>query len=687
MRDLSSTGAESSWQEFCVSGRTMLRRWNIFRTRTAGKILICLLGLFLLPMNPLSAAQSVTFGWDPSPDANAVGYNIYFGTSSHIYTNKVSVGNVTTAAVGGLVEGVTYYFAATTYDTLNLESSFCDEIAYTVPESPTNQPPAITTLQATNQADAGASFDFVVTATGTGPLAYQWQFNGSNLLSATNSVLSFSPVVAAQAGDYLVIVANIFGSITSAPVNLAVYETAPILTLLPAVNDHFAMNVSGRPSYHYIVQASTNLVNWVSIGTNTSPFDFVDTDSSIYTSRFYRAYLPAPGSILATPTNIPPSIASMLATNVATLGQNLNFSVTAAGTGPLAYQWMFNGTNIIAATNAILSLNNVTTVQSGNYSVVVTNNFGSITSATVNLVISLAVAVITPVSSINGQFGLSIVGQPGYQYVVQASTNLVNWVSIATNISPFEFVDADTSRFQQRFYRTYFLGLPVTNLVNDVTDGLVAYYPLAANGNDSQSGNNLTLAGFPGFSAGAVNWNGAVPTLGYSAPRQWPQAGVTVSAWINMADPSANYIVAACYGDSSGQLQQAYMQFFTQNGRLNARIVQHVDADYIGRVTPANLTTGWHFAAFTWTGGTDSGSIKIYLDGVPVDNADANGGNFTGVYSGADLPFTVGAQFSDGWGISGKFFGSQKGVRMYDHALTPEDIHQLHNNGTSGGNF
>jgi hypothetical protein len=292
------------------------------------------------------------------------------------------------------------------------------------------------------------------------------------------------------------------------------------LTVLPPVNGHFALNITGRPGYQYVVQASTNLVNWTSINTNTSPFDFVDLDSGLFNQRFYRAYLLPAEAIHAPPTNLPPAITSLLATNAATPGQNLNFSVSATGSGPLTYQWLFNGSNIVSATNSILSLNSVTLIQAGTYFVVVTNNFGSATSAPVNLTISLAVAVLTPVVPVNGQFALSIIGQPGYQYVVQASTNLVNWISIATNISPFNFVDADTSRFAQRFYRTYFLGLPATNSVNDITNGLFACYPLAANGNDLENGNNLTLAGFPSFSAGAVNWNGAVPTLGYSAPRQ-----------------------------------------------------------------------------------------------------------------------------------------------------------------------
>jgi len=65
------------------------------------------------------------------------------------------------------------------------------------------------------------------------------------------------------------------------------------LTPLPAVVGHFAMNVTGRPGYFYVVQASTNLANWISIGTNGSPFDFVDADSGSFSKRFYRAYLPA----------------------------------------------------------------------------------------------------------------------------------------------------------------------------------------------------------------------------------------------------------------------------------------------------------------------------------------------------------------------------------------------------------
>lgn len=43
---------------------------------------------------------------------------------------------------------------------------------------------------------------------------------------------------------------------------------------------------------HYIVQISTDLMNWVSVKTNTAPFTFVDGDAGQFNQRFYRAVVP-----------------------------------------------------------------------------------------------------------------------------------------------------------------------------------------------------------------------------------------------------------------------------------------------------------------------------------------------------------------------------------------------------------
>ncbi len=81
-----------------------------------------------------AAERSVTLAWDPSPSTNLAGYNVYYGAGCGQYTNIVNAGNTTTVTIPGLVQGVTYFFAATAYDTSELESDFSNEIVYTVPE-------------------------------------------------------------------------------------------------------------------------------------------------------------------------------------------------------------------------------------------------------------------------------------------------------------------------------------------------------------------------------------------------------------------------------------------------------------------------------------------------------------------------------------------------------------------------
>lgn len=52
-----------------------------------------------------------------------------------------------------------------------------------------------------------------------------------------------------------------------------------------------------------------------------------------------------------------------------------------------------------------------------------------------------------------GQFGFALSGTTGGQYVVQASTDLMNWVALQTNVAPFNFVDSNAAGFPRRFYR------------------------------------------------------------------------------------------------------------------------------------------------------------------------------------------------------------------------------------------
>jgi len=144
-------GFPSGGKERPSRGRT---RWDvtvIMRTISAQKTgradmslgcssqimgLASLLGVILffgLFNGSAQAGQSVTLAWEQNPEANVTGYRIHYGVESRTYANMVDAGNATSVTIANLVEGATYYFAATAYNPLGLESDYSDEISYTVP--------------------------------------------------------------------------------------------------------------------------------------------------------------------------------------------------------------------------------------------------------------------------------------------------------------------------------------------------------------------------------------------------------------------------------------------------------------------------------------------------------------------------------------------------------------------------
>ena len=88
-------------------------------------------------------------------------------------------------------------------------------------------------------------------------------------------------------------------------------------------------------------------------------------------------------SALATLTVwVPPAITLQPASRTNLTGTSASFSVTATGTAPLSYQWQSTSGPISGATTSTLTLNNLQLSDAGNYSVVITNIAGSLTSST-----------------------------------------------------------------------------------------------------------------------------------------------------------------------------------------------------------------------------------------------------------------------------------------------------------------
>ena len=87
---------------------------------------LLIVAVLLLSITSAEAAY-VEIEWDPSP-SHIAGYKVYYGTASGEYVHCIDVGMTTSYRLDGLLEGVTYYFAATAYNNSGLESNFSNEV-------------------------------------------------------------------------------------------------------------------------------------------------------------------------------------------------------------------------------------------------------------------------------------------------------------------------------------------------------------------------------------------------------------------------------------------------------------------------------------------------------------------------------------------------------------------------------
>lgn len=95
------------------------------------------------------------------------------------------------------------------------------------------------------------------------------------------------------------------------------------------------------------------------------------------------------GSLTLRAGHWPPVITTPPAAQTVQVGATATFSVSANSCdAPMTYQWRFNGTNLPAATNSSLTLSAVTPANAGDYSVVVSNQTGSVTSADAELTVT-----------------------------------------------------------------------------------------------------------------------------------------------------------------------------------------------------------------------------------------------------------------------------------------------------------
>jgi len=98
-----------------------------------GVLVVTTILLFTSVMSAYSA--QATLSWDAVNESSVAGYKLHYGKTPGVYTNSVNSGKTTSYTVSDLVEGETYYFASTAYDSAGNQSGYSNEVSKSVPST------------------------------------------------------------------------------------------------------------------------------------------------------------------------------------------------------------------------------------------------------------------------------------------------------------------------------------------------------------------------------------------------------------------------------------------------------------------------------------------------------------------------------------------------------------------------
>jgi len=632
---------------------------------------------------------------------------------------------------------------------------------------PFGTPPVITGHPTNQAVTVGGSTTFSVTASGTLPLSYQWSFNGTNMVGATNTMLTLTNVQLSQAGNYAVLVTNAYGSILSSNAVLTVVPAGACVPVPPGLvgwwpaednaNDNTGTNngvplnvtyANGEVGNAFVFDGASSSVRipaslsldvgqgngftmegwinpanlnlqpvfewntgipagnpdavtgvhlWISGGGPGSLFanledtalvaHSISSSNGVVTANSFQhvaltydkttgvAVLYRNGVVVATanlgvftpqtsynlylglrpagtlagarfqgmldelslykrvltPAEIqsiyaagsggkcfsgsPATITSQPMNQTVMAGSAAMFAVTASGTAPLSYQWNFNGTNIVGATNTMLTLTNVQLSQAGNYAVLVTNSFGSALSSNAML-------------TVNSPSGCT-----------PAPSGLIGW-------------------------------WPAENNANDVAgghDGILLNGSVFTNG---EVGQTFRFSGGPDA--------GANPCIQIPYASSLTSSNYSMEAWVNPLGPVNNGANQSwIFGEAQGS------QLLVRPGTTGVRVVFEFKNG--GGGFPALVSTNeipisqFSHVAGTWDGTT----LRLYVNGV-LNNQSVPG--TVPAVSGCD--FFIGGVYNPASGSCqgvGQFFnGLIDEVSYYNRALSLSEVQTIYTAGAGG---
>jgi hypothetical protein len=262
--------------------------------------------------------------------------------------------------------------------------------------------PGFAIQPASQSVTVGHTANFSVTVTGTGPFTYQWQKNNANIGGAASSAYTTPTTVIGDNGAaFRVVVTNAAGNATSASATLTVDPdpVAPSITTQPSNQTvtagqtaKFSVVAAGTAPLTYQWQKNNTNISGATSASYTTPVTVSGDNGTTFrvmVTNSVTTITSNSATLTVNPASVGPSITKQPISQTVTVGQTATFSVVAAGTAPLTYQWQKNNVNISGAMAA--SYTTPATVSGDNgatFRVIVTNPVTSITSNPATLAVN-----------------------------------------------------------------------------------------------------------------------------------------------------------------------------------------------------------------------------------------------------------------------------------------------------------
>jgi hypothetical protein len=263
--------------------------------------------------------------------------------------------------------------------------------------------PVITGPPQDQVAPPGATVVFTVIAQGTGVLFYQWLKDGFPIFGATASTLVLDNVTLNDAGVYSVVVTDGLGLMASAAATLTVTGQEPEGPVIMTQPESQTVPPGGTAIFIVFAQGTGALTyQWAKDGVgifgateSTLVIENVTlieagTYTVVVTDETGQSVTSEPATLIVSSQEPgAPVITTQPQSQTVPPGGTATFTVFAQGTGALTYQWVKDGINIPDAIDSVLIIDNVTLIEAGTYTVVVTDETGqSVTSEPATLIVS-----------------------------------------------------------------------------------------------------------------------------------------------------------------------------------------------------------------------------------------------------------------------------------------------------------